>query len=160
MMLYDIVFIILLTLIPTLELRASIPYGFFGTSLHWGVVFLIAVVVNILLAPLVYLFVDKIVHLFFRIRWLHDLYYWTAEYMQKKAHPYVEKYGELGLAMFIGVPIPGSGVYSGVLAAYFLDFDYRTIMMASVKGVLIAGVLVMLICLSGDHTFDFFIKMV
>ena len=58
---------------------------------------------------------------------------------QDKVYKYVEKYGVLGLAVFIGIPLPGSGVYSGALGAYLLGFRFRDFMRGAVIGVLIAG---------------------
>lgn len=59
----------------------------------------------------------------------------------------VEKYGELGVAVFIGIPLPGSGVYTGAFGAYLLGLDKRKFGVANVIGVLIAGVAVTVLCL-------------
>ena len=157
-MLFEIGVIIFLTFIPTLELRASIPYGIFSSSMHWSLVFIVAVVANIVLAPIVYVFLNKFVHMFFRFSKFHRFYHKNVELVQNKIHKNVEKYGEYGLALFIGVPLPGSGVYTGVLAGYCVGLDYKRTMIASVFGVLIAGILVTVISLSGNSIFNIFLK--
>jgi len=151
----EILVLIGLTLLPFLELRASIPYGILNTNLNWITVFLICVIANIILAPIVYFFLDKIVHLFFFIKPFERFYKRKVEKTQKKIHKYVEKYGEIGLALFIAVPLPGSGVYTGAIAAYVLGMSYRDFIKAAAIGVLIAGVIVTTISLTGNEAFKF-----
>ncbi|MBW2984626.1 small multi-drug export protein [Candidatus Woesearchaeota archaeon] len=154
----DLLMLVLLTLAPFLELRASIPYGILGTDLHWTTVFLICVIVNILLAPIVYVFLDKFIHLFLRIKVIDKVYQKYVEKTQKKIHKMVEKYGELGVAIFIGIPLPGSGVYSGALGSYLLGLSYKKFFIAAVIGVLIAGIAVTIVSLTGAEALSIFIK--
>jgi len=64
---------------------------------------------------------------------------------QKNIQKYVDKYGELGVALFIGVPLPGSGVYSGALGAYVIGLKLKKFIIADIIGVLIAGTIVTII---------------
>ena len=155
-----IIYLIILTLLPFLELRASIPYGIFSTNLHWGVVFLVCILVNIALAPLLYIFLNKFIHLFLRVKIIDKCYQKTIIKTQHKVHRYVEKYGVFGLALFIGVPLPGSGVYSGALGAYLLGFKFKDFFKAAVIGVLIAGIIVLLISTIGNGALGFLLKKV
>lgn len=154
----QILILIGLTLLPFLELRASIPYGVLNTDLNWMLVFFICVLTNIILAPIVYFLLDKVVHLFFFIKPFKKVYDYYIIKTQKKIHKYVEKYGELGVALFIAVPLPGSGIYSGALAAYIIGMSYKDFIKAAVIGVLIAGVIVTAISLTGNEALHFFIK--
>ena len=70
----------------------------------------------------------------------------------------MDKYGEWALAIFIGIPLPGSGVYSGALAADLLGLSFRKFVVANIVGVLIAGVIVTAVSLWAPETFSFFIK--
>ncbi len=155
---YELLKLILLSILPFLELRGSIPYGVFGTSLSLTTIFVVAAVSNILIAPFVYLFIDKVLHLFLRINFIDKLYQKNVVRTQRKIHPLMEKYGLLGLAIFIGIPLPGSGVYSGALAAYLLNIRKRDFMTAVVIGVLVAGVIVLIISVSGNESWQFLIK--
>jgi len=157
-MVSNITWIIALTLLPTLELRASIPYGIFSTDLHWSVVFLIAVITNMVLGAMVYTIIDKTLHIFIKYSWFNKPYTWYHKKVQNKIEKNVEKYGELGVALFIGVPLPGSGSYSGALAAHLLGLNFRQFFIANLIGVLIAGVAVTTICLFGTEAFQMFIK--
>ncbi|MBT4823870.1 small multi-drug export protein [Candidatus Woesearchaeota archaeon] len=157
-MLKEILELIGVTLLPGLELRASIPFGILQTELHWFSVFIICVIVNILLGIVVYFLLDKVVHLFFFWEWFHRIYHKIVERAQKKVHKYVEKYGTIGLGLFIGIPLPGSGVYTGALGAYVLGFGYKRFIIASTIGVLIAGIIVTAIMLTGSELFHFLVK--
>ena len=150
--------IIALTFFPFLELRASIPYGILFLKMHWLPVFVIAVIANIILGPVIYFFLDKVIHIFLRIKFIDRIYQKYVERTQKKIHKYVEKYGEAAVAIFIGIPLPGSGSYSGALAAYLIGLGYKKFIIANIIGVLIAGIIVTLIVLTGTTAFDFFIN--
>lgn len=154
----EILRVILITLLPFLELRASIPYGVFNTDLSLFTIFITAVITNIILAKIIFIFLNKLAHLFLRIESVSKIYNRLVLRVQKKVHPYVEKYGVIGLALFIGIPLPGSGVYSGALGAYLLGFSYKDFFKAAIIGVLIAGVLVLLASTIGNGVWDIFIK--
>ena len=154
----EILNLIWITLLPFLELRASIPYGVFKTELSFLTIFLVCVITNIVLAPIVYFILDNFVGLFTKIKFIDRIYQKIVIRTQRRVHKYVEKYGVLGLALFIGVPLPGSGVYSGALAAYLLGFRKRDFFMAAVIGVLIAGTIVLLVSTAGNSALSFMIK--
>ena len=128
-----------LTLVPWIELRGSIPYGI-ALGLNPILVLLFCIVVNILLLLPLFFFLD---HLFPFIR------HWAiidkiVMRVQAKSEKYVDRWGFVGLALFVGVPLPGSGVYSGALAAYLLGIPKKKAFQAIVLGVAIAGVVVFL----------------
>ncbi len=157
-MVRTVAWLVLLTLVPTLELRASIPYGIVDSTLSAPLVIAICVAANIALAPLVWLFVHKGLAFFLKVAWIERLYERVVGRARERLHPYVERWGTFGLALFIGVPLPGSGVYSGALGAYLLGFDFRRYMLASVAGVVIAGAVVSAVMLSGTTALDLFLK--
>ncbi len=134
--------LVLLTLTPAFELRASIPYGILGPGLNWPEVFAIVVVVNILLGLVLFLLLDRLVKLFTRIQFIKDIYMRIVARTQRKVQPYMEKYGTIGLGLFIGIPLPGSGVWTGALAAYLLGLRFKKFLIADIIGVLIAATIV------------------
>ena len=77
---------------------------------------------------------------------------------QQKIQKGVDKYGKWALAIFIGIPLPGSGVYTGALAAYLIGLRFKKFMVANVIGVIIAGIAVTVICLTGVGVSNIFIK--
>ncbi len=157
-MVQKVFLLVAITWIPTLELRASIPYGYWDAGLPLWATVLVCVLANIALAPAVWLFVDKGVHLFLHVRWIERLWLRLVERSRAKLHRYVERWGTIGLALFIGIPLPGSGVYTGGLGAYLLGFDFRQYLIASVAGVFIAGALVTAVVVSGAESLRFLIK--
>lgn len=158
MTLTALLWVILLTLTPTFELRASIPYALLVEGWPWWLAGSVGIAANALLAPLVWVFVDRIMHLFLKIGPINRLYEWMSARSVRKLTPYVDKYGVLGLALFIGVPFPGTGVYSGCLAAWLLEFRFRDYLLASALGCVLAGVSVTAIIASGSEAFHFLVK--
>jgi len=157
---YPYLCIVLLTLVPALELRASIPYGILVADENWLVVAAVAIAANIVLGPVVFFVLDKFMHLLLRIPLVDKLWNRMILKTQRKIHPMVEKYGVLGLSAFIGVPLPGSGVYSGAIGGYLLGFTKREFYIATVIGVLIAATAVTAVVMTGAGTLDLFIKKV
>ncbi len=149
------VVIILLTLLPALELRASIPFGILMAGKPWPAVFVLAVLTNIVLGPILYLLLDKTLHLVLRIRLCDRLWQRMIVKTQMKIHAKVERYGVIGLGLFIGVPLPGSGVYTGAAGGYLLGFSHREFFRATVLGVLIAGVVVLMVTLFAGESVQF-----
>lgn len=159
-MINEILQIIFITFLPFLELRASIPFGILQLEMGWLNVFLIAVITNAILGIVVYFFLDKVIHLFLRIKSIEKCYAKFVERTQRKIKPYVEKYGEYGIALFIAIPLPGSGSYTGALAAYLMGLGYKKFIIANIIGVVLAGISVTIITLSGSTAFHWLIKII
>jgi len=66
-----------------------------------------------------------------------------VERVRKKAHPYVEKWGFLGLVVFVAIPLPGTGVWTGSLAAYIFGIEKRK----AISALIIGGLLSIMITL-------------
>lgn len=152
----QIVLLTLVTLIPALELRASIPIGIlygserFGIeqgALAWPMVVLVCLIANIFLGWGVFFIMAPMMSWLEKFGWFHRLISPILARTRAKLKPYVDKYGELGVAVFIGIPLPGSGVYTGAVGAFLLGLDRRKFAVANVIGVLIAGAAVTLVTL-------------
>ncbi|MBS3145787.1 small multi-drug export protein [Candidatus Woesearchaeota archaeon] len=156
----QLLILILITLLPFFELRASIPLGIVsgsvnlpfgytlsGFGLPWYLVFIIVVVTNIFLGMAVYLIIQEFIHLFLKIKIFNKFYQHYSKNVYEKINKYTEKYGKWGLMIFIGLPVPGSGSYSGALAAHLIGLSFKKFVVANALGVLIAGTLVTLLTL-------------
>jgi uncharacterized membrane protein len=139
-----ILLLALITLLPWIELRGSIIYGI-AENLNPVVVFFMAVVINILLFFPIY-FGLKFANKYLK-RW--KFFERTTTRIRRKGEPYVKKYGVIGLGVFIGIPLPGSGVYSGTLLAWLVGMEWKKAFAASVIGVLIAGSIVLGLAMAG-----------
>lgn len=146
-MIDEILLLIALTFLPTLELRLSIPYGIYFLKISPWLVISLCVVSNIILGMLVYFLLDKLTNFFLRYQWFKKTYYRIIERTRKKVEKYVEKYGILGLAAFISIPLPGSGSWTGALGAYILGIHFKGFAIANLIGVIVAGILVSLMAL-------------
>ncbi len=158
--------LIFLTCTPLFELRFSIPVAILSGSVHlpfgltvggfgwkWQWAFAFCVFVNILLGPVVFWGIDIFTRLFLRFRLFALIWERLVNRSRKKIEKYVAKYGTLGVALFIGVPLPGSGSYSGALGAYVLGLGRRQFFWANVLGVVIAGILVTVATITGEGLF-------
>lgn len=154
----SIAYVLLLTLAPTLELRASIPYAILVAGWDPWLAGGVGILANWALAPIVWVFVDRAMHVFLKVGWIRHIYERVAARSVDRLRPQVEKYGVLGLALFVGVPFPGTGVYSGCLAAWLLKYRFRDYLVASGLGCLLAGTAVTLAVVSGSEFVHFFIK--
>ena len=164
-MILELLLVALLTFLPFLELRFSIPFGILEGTIHlpFGIslsglglpivpVFLTAILSNILLGLVLYpvlQYVDGFCH---RSRYARH-YIQLLDRSRRKMRPYVKKYGVFGASLFIGVPIPGSGVFSGSLGALVLGMSRRNFYKALVLGVLIAGLAMTLLTVTGMSIF-------
>jgi uncharacterized membrane protein len=150
--------VILLNFLPALELRAAIPYGLLATDLSPTVVITAAVITNWLVAPLVYLFLRYVLRFLLRWGWFAGHWQRYSERVQRKISRAVESWGAWGLALFIGIPLPGSGVYTGALGAYLLGMSFRRFMLVALAGVVIAATLVSIIVLSGSEALGWMVN--
>lgn len=143
-MTWEIAWVLLATVSPISELRGGIPLGILKYDLDPLLIFCIAVIANALIFFPVFfalrLFYDKVL---FRIP-LFDKY---LDSLRKRGKPKVDKYGFWGLALFVAVPLPLTGAYTGTILAWLLGMDWRKAFLAVGLGVIVAGVVVLLITL-------------
>lgn len=140
-MLKNCVIVFLVSMVPIIELRGAIPYGvLFGLPL-WQT-YLIAIVGNMLPVPFIYLFARKI------LVWGKDkpvigkFFTFCLEKGEKGGKKLQEKAGRglfLALLLFVGIPLPGTGAWTGTLAASILNMGLKKSSLACVGGVLLAG---------------------
>ena len=137
-----IAWVLLASVSPISELRGGIPLGILKYDLDPLLIFCIAVIANALIFFPVFfalrLFYDKVL---FRIP-LFDKY---LDNLRKRGKPKVEKYGFWGLFLFVAVPLPLTGAYTGTILAWLLGMDWRKAFPAIGLGVIVAGVVVLLI---------------
>ena len=153
----DILYIISLTFFPGLELRASIPYALLIANLGLSIIPVI-IVLNVILGEIVFYLLNTVLEVVLRSKFLNKIYLKYVKKTQRKAEKYVKRYGTLGLAIFIGIPLPGSGAYTGALAAFLLGFPRKEFSKANIIGIIIAGTVVSAIVLSGGNIFSWLIK--
>jgi uncharacterized membrane protein len=135
-----IVFII--SMIPILELRGSlIAAGFL--KMNFLGTYMIAVIGNMLPIPFILIFIDKIFMLLKKTSFKGFVE--KLENRALKKSDIIEKYGKLGLFLFVAIPIPGTGAWTGSLAAVLMRMKFRDAIFPIFLGVLTAGLIMSLI---------------
>lgn len=122
---------VVLTMVPWVELRGAVPWAVQqGERIYLPLI----VITNCLVFWPTYFGLEWIYKHIPEDTWLHR----KLERIRHKAHPLVEKYGLLGLAVFVAIPMPGTGAYSGTAASWLLDMGWRRAFPAVCLGVMIA----------------------
>ena len=138
------------TFIPGLELRASIPLGFFTSDIRHAAtlpgVVVCCLVTNVLLGMIVFALMKPVEIILRKWGWFDRRVWPLFESKREKLRPLVEKYGAWGVALFIGVPLPGTGAYAGAVGAYLLGLDKKRFWLANAAGVAIACAAVTALC--------------
>lgn len=138
-----VVFII--SILPILELRGGlIAASLLNVSPLTG--YIVSIIGNTLPVPFILLFINKILDWMgkSKIKWMNKLSKW----LDKKARKHkdsIEKYGYLGLTLFVGVPLPGTGAWTGCLAASVLNMDKKKSFISIMLGIIMASIIMMLI---------------
>ena len=142
---YLIVFLV--SMLPIIELRGAIPIAEgMGLNIFWY--YIIAIIGNILPVPIIYLFARKVLEWGKDKKIIGKFFTWCLEKGEKGGEKLKKTAGNKGiffaLLLFVGIPIPGTGAWTGTLAASFLNLDFKTSITAVTLGVLLAGVIMSL----------------
>lgn len=140
-MVEEFIITILWSLSPLGEAKVGIPYGLLN-DLNPYMVLIFAVIANILVFPLMILFLDKMNRWLMRWRWYSKAALWVARRAKKNTGESLRKYGYYGLAMFVMIPFPGTGVYAGSIAAYLFKMDFKKAFVANAVGITISSLIV------------------
>ena len=156
-MLKNYLLVFFVSMVPVVELRGAIPIGL-GLGLPVLPTYVICVLGNMLPVPVIYLFARKV------LVWGADkpvigkFFSWCLEKGEKGGKKLQEKAGRglfIALLLFVGIPLPGTGAWTGTLAASILDMDFKSTIIAVMLGVLLAGIIMMVLSVAG---FGMFLK--
>lgn len=131
-----------ISMLPIVELRAAIPVGA-GLGLDFLANYILCVVGNMLPVPFILIFIRHIIGWMKKVPKLSGI----AEWVEGKAHKHskkVQKFASLGLFLFVAIPLPGTGAWTGALVAAMLDMRMKYALPSILCGVLCAGILVSL----------------
>ena len=156
-MLTKYLWVFLVSMVPLVELRGSIIISQ-GLQLPVLSSYIVAIIGNMLPVPVIYLFARKV------LVWGADkpvigkFFSWCLEKGGKGGKKLQEKAGRglfIALLLFVGIPLPGPGAWTGTLAASILDMDFKSTIIAVMLGVLLAGIIMMVLSVAG---FGMFLK--
>lgn len=142
---YVIVFLV--SMVPIVELRGAIPIAE-SLKLNIFLYYPIAILGNMLPVPFIYLFARKVLEWGKDKKLIGKFFTWCLEKGEKGGEKLRETAGNTGiffaLLIFVGIPLPGTGAWTGTLAASFLKIDFKTSIRAITLGVLLAGIIMSL----------------
>ena len=146
-MVWKYVIVFLVSMVPLIELRGAIlitgPWGI----TNW-ISFVIAIVGNMIPVPFIYLFARKILEWGKDKKVIGKFFNWCLVKGEKGGRKLQKKAGKglfLALLLFVGIPLPGTGAWTGTLAASILKLDFKKTVLAVMLGVLMAGIIMMLL---------------
>jgi len=145
-----LIYIFILTILPIIELRVGLPLGIsYAIKNNFPIIliFFIVVFLNILLIFFIFFFLDYINKFLLRIKIYRKFFVFYLNKFRKKVDKFETKYNSLGffaLVLFVAIPLPGTGAWTGCLVAWVLGLD-RTKSIASIAlGVIIAGIIILI----------------
>ncbi len=138
-----------LAMLPILELRGSIPWAILVGGMHWQDAFIWSLFGNFVPIVPILLLLEPVSNFLSRWKLLDRFFTWLFARTRRKGKM-VEKYETLGLILLVAIPLPGTGAWTGALAAFVFGVRFRLALPAIIIGVIIAGTLVTSIVMGGS----------
>ena len=133
-------------MVPLIELRGAVPYGV-AMGLNPALAFTIAVVGNMIPVPFIFLFARRILEWGKDKKYIGKFFTWCLKKGEKGGKKLQDKAGRglyFALFLFVGIPVPGTGAWTGTLAASILDLNFKKTTLAVLCGILLAGGIMLL----------------
>lgn len=145
------IYIFIISMIPIIELRGAIPVAM-AAKLSIAPSYIICIIGNMLPVPFIFFFARKILEWGSNKPIIGKMFKWCLKKGQKGGKKLEKKAGKglyIALMLFVGIPLPGTGAWTGTLAASILDLDFKKSILAIMLGVIIAGIIMLLISVLG-----------
>lgn len=142
---YLLVFFI--SMVPLIELRGAVPVGLsslWGSPLPIVPLYIVCILGNMLPVPFIFFFARKVLVWGADKKFIGKFFTFCLEKGEKGGKKLQEKAGRglyWALFLFVGIPLPGTGAWTGTLAASFLDMDFKKSVIAVIAGVILAGII-------------------
>ena len=137
----------LVSMVPLIELRGAVPIGLsnlFGEAIPIIPLYIICILGNMLPVPLIFFFARKVLEWGKDKKIIGKFFTFCLEKGEKGGKKLQEKAGKglyVALFLFVGIPLPGTGAWTGTLAASFLDMDFKKSTIAIMAGGVLAGII-------------------
>ncbi|HEY49212.1 MAG TPA: small multi-drug export protein [Dehalococcoidia bacterium] len=136
---------------PISELRGAIPLGI-NANISWPIVFVVAVAGNLLPVPFLLLFLEPVSKFLSRVKLFERIINWIFRLSRRRGR-IVERYERIGLTIFVAIPLPVTGAWTGSIVAFLLGMSFWRAFISIIIGVLIAGVIVTSAAVLLDYAF-------
>ena len=148
--------VLLISMVPLIEIRGAIPY-----AVLWGLPLvpsiIVAVIGNMIPVPFIFLFARKLLEWGKDKKLIGPFFTWCLQKGEKGGRKLEEKAGRglyWALFLFVGIPLPGTGAWTGMLAASILNMDFKKSTLAALGGVLLAGAIMLALSLLGVGAYN------
>ena len=142
----------LIGMVPLIELRGAVPYAI-ATGIPMWQALIIGVVANMLPVPIIFFFARRVLEWGANKPVIGGFFTWCLKKGHKGGKKLAETAGDKGifiaLLLFVGIPIPGTGAWTGTLAASILDWDFKRSITAVMLGVILAGLIMVTLTVLG-----------
>ena len=141
-MLVNYVLVFLISMVPLIELRGAIPYAI-ALDLPLLPSYIAAIIGNMLPVPIIFFFARKVLMWGSNKKIIGGFFRWCLKKGEKAGQKLgADKKGlYIALLLFVGIPLPGTGAWTGTLAASILDMDFKKSVLSVILGVLLAGII-------------------
>lgn len=153
-MIWKVLVVLAISMIPLVELRGAIPIAVgMDLGLPEWLVLITAIIGNIIPVPFIFFFAKKFLEWGNQKKWkpLQQFCSFCLKKGKRGGDKLLKKAGSYGtyfaLFLFVAIPIPGTGAWTGTLAASILDLDFKKTMTAVISGILVAGLIMLLVSL-------------
>jgi uncharacterized membrane protein len=140
--------VVIISALPVVELRGALPVAINVFNMPWYWAYLLAVIGNMLPVPILLLFFDSLAKLVSKVEVGRRLVNWVLERTRRHGK-LIERYERIGLMLFVAIPLPFTGAWTGSIVAFLMGMKFRYSFLSILCGVLIAGVIVTCLCLLG-----------
>ncbi len=140
--------VIIVAILPIAELRGALPLAINLFHMPWYWALILAVIGNMLPVPFLLLFLESLAKWVNRIESGRKLVDWVFQRTRRRSG-LIEKYEKIGLALFVAIPLPLTGAWTGAIAAFLLGLKFSHAFLSIFAGVVIAGAIVTGLCLLG-----------
>lgn len=133
----------LISMVPLVELRLGVPFGT-GMGLPWQLCLIICMIGNMIPVPFIFFFARKLLVWGSKKKVIGKFCSFCLNKGEKGGKKLQEKAGKgiyVALLLFVGIPLPGTGAWTGTLAASILDLDFKKSIISVILGVLLAGII-------------------
>ncbi len=144
-----VLILLIIAALPIIELRGAIPVGILLFGMPWPQVVFISILGNMLPIPIVMFFLDSVFSFLERFVWGKSFTSWLFARARRKGKV-IERFEAVGLMVFVGIPLPGTGAWTGILAAKIFDIRFWNAMLYVFLGVLLAAIIVTALSLTGQ----------
>ena len=140
--------VLIIAALPIFELRGALPVAINLFHFPWYYALPLAIIGNLLPVPFILLFLDTASRLLSKIGFFNRLLHWLFERTRRQGGVVV-RYERIGLALFVAIPLPMTGAWTGSLAAVLFGLKFKHAFLSIFVGILISGIIVTCLCLLG-----------